>query len=352
MSLIRLSLVALPLVGGLSTGSLSRQPIDPAGRAMAKNDLFDAREGGKPVSSHCKRQDWGIAKLEVTGEAPPAFSQKPWVVFRGATFRSSVAAQEEAFSSIARHAIQPLKKAYNLSSVHVHLCVRPHKDNSRITGSAEKHFGVAKGDVSLREVSETEHPLQRDLFRTCMDDVPSDAGFALVLRPDLVFMESLQFERALSADRFYFQWNLFQYCVNKEVADQIHLVGGNLIQGMKDKWDNAKMGGTSPKWGYYDTFHMMYNWAVEAFGKERMGYLNEYPAENCVYNNPDDPCIINNNDCAAESFFDEARYGFCKQRGNPGAPWAQKGNITRNITNPLFKYDHVTTWNGPAPQLG
>jgi len=273
MGLIWLSLVALPPVGGLFHGSVSGRPYyEPIGLETEDDEppeLGDTREaeltGWHPDGVFCPGRRWTMSGRKVIDKEHPPFSQKPWIVIRGATFRSreahAVQAQEQALCSLSRHVIEPLKRAYALSSVRVHLCVRPHQGNEQIMENAEKYFRVARGDVSLREVSREEQSSQQGQYQTCFEDVPNDAGFALVLRPDLVFKEDLDFTRAMSPNMFYFQWNLFQMCMNHEVADQIHLVGGNLIKEFKEKWDSAKMGAPNDRRGYYDTFHMMYNWA-------------------------------------------------------------------------------------------
>ncbi|CAK0903060.1 unnamed protein product [Prorocentrum cordatum] len=256
-------------------------------------------------------------------------SQKPWIVFRGATFRTSAEAQEVALCSIRRHVVAPLKRACALNSVHVHLCVRPHGANRLLVESADKYFGIASGDVSLRELSKAEQPLQQGQYWACLADVPNDAGFALILRPDLVFKKSLSFDRVASPDMFYFQWNLFHHCVNREIADQIHLVGGSLILEFKEKWNSEQMGAVKAGQPYWDTFHMMFTWGVEAFGQERVGCLMEYPATNCFYR-------------GRGGFRRWHQYGFCKQRVNPGV--LHHGNVT----NPLFTYDRLISTDGEA----
>jgi hypothetical protein len=336
MGLVWLSLVALPLINGISIGSVSLHPVEPIGREV-ENEPATARQEFPKRQQCAVDENWTMPTFEVTGGERLALSRKPWIVMRGATFRVSAELQERAFCSFSRHVVEPLKKAYALSSVHVHLCVRPHKDNDQIMKNAEKYFGVAMEDVSFREVSKTEQPLQTGQYKTCLDDVPNDAGFALILRPDLIFQENLNFGRAVSPDRFYFQWNLFQNCKKLEVPDQIHFIGGNMIKEFKDKWDSREyhggtMGAAKDGQMYFDTFHMMYRWAMEAFGQERLGYLNEYPKENCHY----------------ESGLQWHLYGFCRQRVFPKPPEklvCKPGERAGcrppqdDLTNPLFAYD-------------
>ncbi|CAK0909932.1 unnamed protein product [Prorocentrum cordatum] len=333
-----LSLVVLPPVRGLSAVRLPQtEPIHSQhdnnnnrygsiGQEVEMDELFDSH-ARLPPKANCTEESWMIPKHEVSRRKHFNFSQKPWIVFRGATFRATAEAQDVALCSIRRHVVAPLKRAYALTSVHVHLCVRPHGANHLLVESAEKYFGVASGDVSLRELSEAEQPLQQGQYRACLADVPNNAGFALILRPDLVFQKSLSFDRAASPDMFYFQWNLFHYCVNREIADQIHLVGGSLIPEFKEKWNSEQMGAAKAGQPYWDTFHMMFTWAIEAFGQERVGYLMEYPATNCLYR-------------GRGGFRRWHQYGFCKQRGNPGV--LHYGNVT----NPLFTYDRLI--NGSA----
>jgi len=227
--------------------------------------------------------------------------------------------------------------AHALSSMHVHLCVRPHEDNTRILKHAEKLFGVPRRDVSLREVSKEQERTQQDQYLSCLADVPSNARFALIMRPDLVFMKSLDLTGPLSPNRFYFQWNLFQMCTKeKEMGDQMHLVGGNLINQLKKAMDTTIKANTSSyigedgqkhldpttTMGYYDEFHLMYNFVKGQFGAERLGYLNHYPTDNCI-NHGSEPKLH--------------KLGFCRQRGNGEA--AHLGDVN---TNPLFVYDrHV-----------
>ncbi|CAK0871369.1 unnamed protein product [Prorocentrum cordatum] len=338
MRFLWLSLVVLRPVRGLSAVSLSqtetedsklKNSCEPIGQEVEMDEPFEQRVVFPP-KANCNEESWRIPKFKVSGGKHVTFSQKPWIVFRGATFRSSADAQEVALCSIRRHVVEPLKRAYALNSVHVHLCVRPHGANRRLVASAEKYFGAAIGDVSLRELSKAEQPLQQGQYRACLADVPNDARFALILRPDLVFKESLSFERAVSPDMFYFQWNLFQSCVNREIADQIHLVGGNLIPDLKDKWNSEQMGAVKPGQAYWDTFHMMFMWAANAFGQERLGYLMEYPATNCFYQGSGEIPRWH-------------KYGFCKQRGNPGG-----GMHHGNLTNPLFTYDRWISADGEA----
>jgi len=337
MGLAQLSLLALPLAGALSVGqlpdgleqdylrALSEDHDDPDySRTLAEVEgpewlpKVDCRPDGRP-------DEWTMpAFKDAKDETPLA---PPWVIIRGGTFRSGVRAQEESFCSVRKHVIQPLMAAHALSSVHVHLCVRPHEDNARILNHAEKLFGVRGGDVSLREVSKEQKPTQQGQYLSCLADVPSDARFALVMRPDLVFKNSLTFTGPLSPDRFYFQWNLFQVCTNKEMADQIHVVGANLMDQFKKAIDTSITSNASHphslKMGYYDDFHLMFNFVKGQFGAERLGYLNHYPTENCI-NREGEPTWH--------------KHGFCRQRGNGEAAFL-KGDVN---TNPLFVYDrHV-----------
>jgi hypothetical protein len=275
--------------------------------------------------AHCKHQEWTIP--DWPGEIDPADRTiiKPWVIFRGQAFRTSAELQDQALCSVSRHVIRPMKAAFKLTSLHVHFCLRPHTDNQQLKNRAEKYFGVPSGDISLLEVSEQEQPLQPDMYQHCLQDVPDSAGFVLVLRPDLVFHDNLRFERSLSPDKLYFQWNLFQCCANREVADQIQLIGGTLIREVKQKWNSTEMGGGIGS-GYYDTMHMMYNWAETALGKRHLGYLNYYPVENCFFGDDEYP--------------QWNKYGHCKQRGNTHP---KKHAGTWNVKNPLFEYDRYVS---------
>lgn len=195
--------------------------------------------------------------------------------------------------------------------------------NQQLKSSAEKYFGVPGGDISLREVSMQEQPLQPDLYQACLQDVPNSAGFVLVLRPDIVFHDNLRFDSSLSPDKLYFQWNLFQNCGNREVADQIQLIGGRTILDVKNKLNGTKIG-DAVGGRYYDTQHMMYNWAEAALGPRRLAYLNYYPVENCYF--------------GANESWPWHQYGQCKQRGNshPAIP-------NMNAKNPLFEYDRYVS---------
>jgi len=349
------SLVALPLAGALSVGQLPDVPEQDYVRTSwdsleqdymrsLPTDHDDPDYSRTRAETHaadllpevfCKEDDWTMPSFRDDSDATPPLAP-PWVVIRGGTFRSGVKAQEESFCSVRKHVIQPLMAAHALSSMHVHLCVRPHEDNTRILKHAEKLFGVPRRDVSLREVSKEQEPTQQRQFLSCLADVPSNARFALIMRPDLVFMESLDLAGPLSPNMFYFQWNLFQMCNNKEMGDQMHLVGGNLIDQLKKKMDTSIKANISTYFredgqrnhdptaimGYHDEFHMMYWFVKQLFGAERLGYLNHYPTQNCIYHKSEDKWH---------------KLGFCRQRGNGEAAHLEGVN-----TNPLFVYDrHV-----------
>ncbi len=90
----------------------------------------------------------------------------------------------------------------------------------------------------------------------------------MIVRSDLFFFQSIDYTRA-NKDVICFQWNLFIEKTQSLIADQIHFIGGNLVNKFKDLINNEKIDIKVP-----GTLHAMPIVFRKHFKLEQISYLN------------------------------------------------------------------------------
>lgn len=211
------------------------------------------------------------------------------IILRGETFRGTFENQIKAYQSIIKHVIQPLK----IKDILILVITYYHQDNSKIKNV---FFGFK---YNLIEIKKNESQVKN--FIECINQIPNkfldNCHFVLILRSDLYFLQDIDYTRA-NKNVILFQWNLFHCYTTKEMADQIHYIGGNLIKKFKNLINNNIIDNN-----FTGTLHNLYNFCIKYFDKNNISYLN-------YIENPDPENLI------------------CKIRGNP----------CKDNGNPLYNY--------------
>ena len=246
--------------------------------------LSPTRQNSTGNTAVCKSRSMTPSQLAVPKEETRLIYQEAWVLFRGETFRNPwipELAQKIAWCSIKRHVLLPLERSFRVKSIRIHFCVRPHKNKTfNKSFFVNELHGMSTVMVSSREVSMATAPDQVALFTACMQDIPDHAAFVLVLRPDLVFIDDVNFTGVTSMDMIYMQWNLFSDCVTHQMADQIQLIGGRQIMRFKREIQvqriDSSVGSPTLSFHWNNSLHNLYRWVENRFGVNALSYLNHY----------------------------------------------------------------------------
>jgi len=225
------------------------------------------------------------------------------ILYRGDTFRkclnssikNDIKNQLVAIDSQIKHVINPLKKEFPKSCIKVNLSIFQHNYNNLII----KKFNEQNIDLELNFVDKKSLPNQIETFKHILNNVNIENTFVLILRPDLVFLQNIDYKN-IDQDKILFQWNLFTHwgkiC---RVPDQIHFIGGNVFNKFKKLILNNK-----PDNKYPNSLHNLFCFLIENnWNLKNISYLN-------YIKNPNP----NQNDCKI------------------------KGNPNNSLGNPIFNY--------------
>ncbi len=215
------------------------------------------------------------------------------ILFRGRTFRGShrelnkrtetdYQTQMMAIYTIQKFLIEPIQERFPNCHVKIIFCTYKHVDNMAIVKFLEKDFGHS---VELTEM-ENKETGQILSFRNAVELVKYPSEFVFILRPDLVFLQEVDFQRA-DKEKILFQWNLFTNWEVKRVSDLYQFIGGNVFEKFKDLVLNKKFDTMNP-----GTLHNLYNFLIqEGIQKNNISFLNYIKNPN-----PQDPeCLIKGN---------------------------------------------------------
>lgn len=211
-------------------------------------------------------------------------------MLRGETFRGSIENQIKCYESIVENVIKPSKLMDRDITVFV---VTYNNEKNKLIRPIFKNYQYK---LIIHEKFN-----QVSNFKHCINSIPepmlNNCNFCIILRSDLFFKKAIDYQR-VSQDKILFQWNLFHNSATKEYADQIHCIGGNLINKFKQKINNNGI-----DYNWKGTLHNLYNFCLIHFGKEKLSYLNYIPNPN-------------------------PNVKYCPIRGNP----------SKNKGNPLYTY--------------
>ena len=185
--------------------------------------------------------------------------KKTILLIRGETFRGTVKNQILAYESIINHVIKPMRKElsvyvitfYNLHNIIIKNIFKDYDFNIfefKSVGNQASNF------------VQTINLLPGEILENCEG--------LMIIRSDLYFLKDIEYERA-NKDVICFQWNLFHNTRTKELADQIHYIGGNLISKFKNIINKNTI---NEKWE--NTLHDLYNFCKKHFENNNISYLN------------------------------------------------------------------------------
>lgn len=214
-------------------------------------------------------------------------------LFRGRTFRGSnrnlnkrtehdFQTQELAIYTIQKYVIEPVQESFPNCKIKIIFCTYKHVDNKSLVQLLEKGFDH---EVELTEL-ENDKTGQIYSYRKALELVTRPNEFVFILRPDLVFLQEVDFKRA-DKEKILFQWNLFTNWEVQRVSDLYQFIGGNIFEKFKDLVLNKKFDTMNP-----GTLHNLYNFLIEeGINKDNISFLNYIKNPN-----PQDPeCLIKGN---------------------------------------------------------
>jgi hypothetical protein len=183
------------------------------------------------------------------------------IIIRGDTFRcNKVDTQLKVYDSIIEHVLKPLK----INDIQIKIVTFYHKHN----GVIPEKFNEYNFELIIIEKDANQCKNFVKAINKVYDDKPTDCYFFLILRNDLYFLRDLDYTR-ISRDKILFQWNLHLDYETFESPDQIHFIGGNLLDKFVDCINRNEI---DTNWKM--TLHNLYNFCVEHFGEDNISYLN------------------------------------------------------------------------------
>jgi hypothetical protein len=231
------------------------------------------------------------------------------ILFRGKTFRGTTQNdydnQIAAIHSIEKYVLIPIERRFENCNVIIKICTYENDHNIDLV-KILTDYGYT---VDLIHIPKTPTG-QIYSYRHALKCVDENNEFVLVLRPDLIFKNEIDFSRA-DKNKILFQWNLFTHYIIKRVPDQYQFIGGNVFDKYKDLVLNKKIDTINP-----GTLHNLYNFLVD-----HNWPLTDISFLNYIKNpNPNDP------DCAIKG-------NPSNRLGNPMFNYTIESKTTRRITN-------------------
>lgn len=195
-----------------------------------------------------------------------------WVVLRGELFRGTEEQQFMCIASIVDFIIKPLKT--DKAEVQLVFANYSHIKKELLFSWLTSNYPDLKyldlmvdRTPSSNQITNFMHALEVSAFSQCS---------VFVTRPDLLFKREIQMENC-RRDNICFQWNYFHDYQTKEVPDQLHYFGADIISKVKEVFQKRpEFLGVLPDGSGMGTLHNMYNFLIlEGFAKN-ISYLNEF----------------------------------------------------------------------------
>jgi hypothetical protein len=186
---------------------------------------------------------------------PISESLKIRIVIRGELFRGTIRQQIECLDSIWLHLVCPLRAAGH--KVSICLATYAHRETNIVLDIISAWENIA--EVNMFRQKKTENTTQADNFIHAINHC-SDIGWSLlIVRADIRFKKNIEHVR-LSSDVFCFQWNYFHDASLCEVPDQIHFLGKEITEKVRERINEPKVDmGTLKNGEGGGSLHNLYN---------------------------------------------------------------------------------------------
>jgi hypothetical protein len=173
---------------------------------------------------------------------------------RGSIFRTTYNDQQKCIKSIFRILLKDLIR----KKITIRLFLTNYKTDKTniLLNIIKKNFN---GKIINIQFEKKKIRNQSSSFVEILKIAKNFKGSALIIRPDLIYSKEIKHTR-LHKDYFLFQWNHFHDFAIKEVPDQLHFVGENMIKKtyLLCKKNINKLGLLPNNTGQH-TLHNLYN---------------------------------------------------------------------------------------------
>ena len=188
------------------------------------------------------------------------------IVLRGETFRTRIFSENiqiYCIETFIKHVLKPIKETHPDLKIAVHLLVYPHFKNIKLVNIISNYCSCTISNLSRKEDNQT------STFIKCIDlGINKNVDGLLITRVDLAFIQNLN-PKNFCKSKILFQWNLLHDNFTKEMADQIHFLGSEILKPIyKESFKNK----IDEKWE--GTLHNLLRFSLKVFPKYRIGYLN------------------------------------------------------------------------------
>lgn len=176
------------------------------------------------------------------------------VFLRGSIFRTTLSDQKKCFKSIFKVLLDDLIK----KKIKIKLFLTNYKTNksSEVLDLLKNEF---TGEIIDCQFDKKKITNQSSSFVEILKIAKKFKGSSLIIRPDLIYFKKIKHKR-LHKNYFLFQWNHFHNLSIKEVPDQLHFIGEEII---KMTYDICKINinylGLLPNNTGQNTLHNLYN---------------------------------------------------------------------------------------------
>jgi hypothetical protein len=201
-------------------------------------------------------------------------SEKVNVLLRGQSFRSTVEDQTLCLRSIFDNIVDPLIEAGFI--VTVIQCTYKNELDDLFQKEQFQRYGNSVGYEYLPFLPEMVRT-QEECFLKALGVIEKESTSTLLVRPDLIFIKKINVDRFFD-NIFLFQWNYFHDYSIKEMPDQLHFIGSELVGEIRTYLSNdlSKVS-ILPNGAGQGSLHNMYNFLFECFGSdERISYIYQF----------------------------------------------------------------------------
>lgn len=194
------------------------------------------------------------------------------VVLRGELFRGTEEQQFMCIASIVDFIIRPLQA--DKREVQLVFANYSHIKKELLLSWLTREYADLKYFDLMIDRAPSSNQITNFMYALKVSEISQSSVF--ITRPDLLFKREVQIVNC-RRDNICFQWNYFHDFQTKEVPDQLHYFGADIIAEVRDVFQKRPdLLGTLPDGSGVGTLHNMYNFLILEDFKKNISYLNEF----------------------------------------------------------------------------
>jgi hypothetical protein len=193
------------------------------------------------------------------------------IVIRGEVFRGTVEQQLNCLDSIYQHICKPLLQ----NNINIEFCIASYKHEKLHIVINRINSWMNKDMTKDYTITKDKNSTQIKNFVYSLESASNQNKSLLIIRPDLLFKQDIEITR-FNKNVFCFQWNYFHDSEIKEMPDQIHFIGTNILNDciyiIKSAGENIGLLSNGQGRG---SLHNLYN-VLKGAGINDISYIMEY----------------------------------------------------------------------------